>query len=91
MKSKGGWSGKRSSTDKYGFSALPVRDYKTDPEGRSASFASYGYQANFVSSTVHEDKKYSYKMTMFYTDDVVEVDRSLNSNAFSVRCLKNPD
>lgn len=91
LKSKGGWSGKRSSTDKYGFSALPVRDYKTDPEGRSASFASYGYQANFVSSTVHEDKKYSYKMTMFYTDDVVEVDRSLNSNAFSVRCLKNPD
>jgi uncharacterized protein (TIGR02145 family) len=91
LKSKGGWSGKRSSTDKYGFSALPVRDYKTDPEGRSASFASYGYQANFVSSTVHEDKKYSYKMTMFYTDDVVEVDRKLNSNAISVRCLKNPD
>ena len=91
LKSKGGWSGKRSSTDKYGFSALPVRDYKTDPEGRSASFASYGYQANFVSSTVHEDKKYSYKMTMFYTDDVVEVDRSLTSNAISVRCLKNPD
>ena len=91
LKSKGGWSGKRTSTDKYGFSALPVRDYKTDPEGRSASFASYGYQANFVSSTVHEDKKYSYEMTMFYTDDVVEVDRSLNSNAISVRCLKNPD
>jgi len=91
LKSKGGWSGKRSSTDKYGFSALPVRDYKTDPEGRSTSFASYGYQANFVSSTVHEDKKYSYEMTMFYTDDVVEVDRSLNSNAISVRCLKNPD
>ena len=91
LKSKGGWSGKRTSTDKYGFSALPVRDYKTDPEGRSASFAYYGYQANFVSSTVHEDKKYSYGMTMFYTDDVVEVDRMLNSNAISVRCLKNPD
>ena len=87
----GGWEGKRTSTDKYGFSAIPVRTYITDPDGRSARFMAFGYQANFVSSTVHEDKSYSYEMTMFYTDDVVEVDRSLNSNAISVRCLKNPD
>jgi uncharacterized protein (TIGR02145 family) len=91
LKSTGGWKGKRTSTDKYKFTALPVRAYVTDPYGGSDSFGAYGYQANFVSSTVHEDKSYSYGMTMFYTDDVVEVDRKLNSNAISVRCLKNPD
>ena len=91
LKAVGSWEGKRQATDKYNFSVIPVRAYVTKPNGGSDSFENYGYQANFVSSTVHENKIYSYGMTMFYTDDVVEVDRMLNSNAISVRCLKNPD
>jgi len=85
LKSKSGWKSYSgiSSTDEYGFSALPGGYRYSNGDFYSAGESGWWW------TDTEGDGGYAYRRNILYNHDIVYKGNEDKSNAFSVRCVKD--
>ena len=83
LKSTSGWDN-GNGTDAFGFSALPVGEYRS-----SYSFRNNGKLANFWSATEGDVNYHAYHLYLFYSSEDARLVDDYKTSAISVRCLRD--